>query len=317
METTVHFVGIDVAKARLAIAVRPTGEQWMVPNDGAGISQLVTRLQELAPTLVVLEATGGLEIPLAAALAAARLPLAVVNPRQVRDFAKAVGQLAKTDALDAQLLARFADALRPTPRPLPEAQALALSALLARRRQVMGMLVAEQQRLGTALPTVRPRVEAHITWLRQELAELDAELQGTIRNSPVWRETERLLRTVPGVGPVLAMTLVADLPELGQLNRKQIAALVGWAPLNCESGLLRGRRIVWGGRARVRAAMYMSTLVAVKHNPVLRAFYERLLAAGKPKKVALTACMHKLLLTLNALLRQGVAWQSPAQAVAS
>jgi transposase len=316
METTPRFVGIDVAKARLDIAVRPTGDQWAVPNDEAGISQLVTRLQEFAPVLIVLEATGGLEIPLAAALAAAGLPLAVVNPRQVRDFAKAVGQLAKTDVLDAQLLARFADVIRPTSRPLPEAQAQALSALLARRRQVIGMLVAEQQRLGTALPTVRPRVEAHIAWLRQELGELDTELQGTIRNSPVWREKERLLRTVPGVGPVLSMTLVADLPELGQLNRKQIGALVGLAPLNCESGILRGRRIIWGGRGRVRAALYMSTLVAVKHNPSLRAFYDRLLAAGKPKKLALIACMHKLLLTLNALLRQGVAWHPPAQAVA-
>lgn len=317
METTPRFVGIDVAKARLDVAVRPTDDQWNVPNDEAGISQLVTRLQELAPVLIVLEATGGLELPLAAALVAAGLPLAVVNPRQVRDFAKAVGQLAKTDALDAQLLARFADVIRPTPRPLPAAQAQALSALLARRRQVIGMLVAEQQRLGTALSTVRPRIEAHIAWLRQELAQLDAELQATIRESPVWREKERLLRTVPGVGPVLSMTLVADLPELGQLNRKQIAALVGLAPLNCESGSLRGRRIIWGGRGRVRAALYMSTLVAVKHNPVLRAFYDRLLAAGKPKKVALIACMHKLLLTLNALLRQAMAWHPPAHAVAA
>ncbi len=317
MDTTAPFVGIDVAKARLDVAVRPSGDQWAVPNDEAGISQLVTRLHELAPSLIVLAATGGLELPLAAALATAGLPLAVVNPRQVRDFARAVGQLAKTDALDAQLLARFADAIRPTPRPLPEAQAQALSALLARRRQVIGMLVAEQQRLGTALPTVRPRVAAHIAWLRQDLADLDAELQGTIRNSPIWRERERLLRTVPGVGPVLSMTLVADLPELGQLSRKQIAALVGLAPLNCESGILRGRRIVWGGRGRVRAALYMSTLVAVKHHPVLRPFYERLLTAGKPKKVALTACMHKLLLILNALLRHGAAWHPPAQAVAS
>jgi transposase len=317
METTPRFVGIDVAKARLDVAVRPTADQWNVPNDEAGISQLVTRLQELAPDLIVLEATGGLELPLAAALAAVGLPLAVVNPRQVRDFAKAVGQLAKTDALDAQLLARFADVIRPTPRPLLAAQAQALSALLARRRQVIGMLVAEQQRLGTALSPVRPRIEAHIAWLRQELAQLDAELQATIRESPVWREKERLLRTVPGVGPVLSMTLVADLPELGQLNRKQIAALVGLAPLNCESGRLRGRRIIWGGRGRVRAALYMSTLVAVKHNPVLRAFYDRLLAAGKPKKVALIACMHKLLLTLNALLRQAVAWHPPAHAVAA
>jgi transposase len=179
------------------------------------------------------------------------------------------------------------------------------------------MLVAEQQRLGTALPTVRPRIETHLAWLRQELSELDTELHETIRRSPVWREKEQLLRTVPGVGPVLAMTLVADLPELGQLGRKQIAALVGLAPLNCESGLLRGRRIVWGGRGRVRAALYMSTLVAIKHNPVLRPFYERLLAAGKPKKVALTACMHKLLIIVNALLRERVAWRAPLPAPAS
>jgi transposase len=315
METTPCFVGIDIAKARLDIAIRPSGEQWTAPNDEPGIEQLVSRFQELAPALVVLEATGGLEIPLAAALAAGGVPLAIVNPRQVRDFAKAVGQLAKTDALDAQLLARFGEAIRPTPRPVPDAQAQALAALLARRRQVIGMLVAEQQRLGTMLPAVRPRLEAHIAWLRQELAELDAELHQAIRSSPVWREKERLLRTVPGVGPVLAMTLVADLPELGQLNRKQIAALVGLAPLNCESGILRGRRIIWGGRGRVRAALYMSTLVAIKHNPALRPFYERLLAAGKPKKVALTACMHKLLLALNALLRKRVAWEPPPRAI--
>lgn len=315
METTACFVGIDVARARLDIAVRPSGEQWTARNDEAGIEQLVARLKELAPTLVVLEATGGLEIPLAAALTAG-VALAVINPRQARDFAKAVGQLAKTDALDAQLLARFAEAVRPVPRPVPDTQAQALAALLARRRQIIGMLVAEQQRLGTALPPVRPRIATPIAWLRQELGELDTELHETIRQSPVWHEKEQLLRTVPGGGPVRAMTLVADLPELGPLGRKQIAALVGLAPLNCESGLLRGRRIVWGGRARVRAALYMSTLVAIEHNPVLRPFYERLLAAGKPKQVALTACMHKLLLALNALLRQRVAWQAPA-AVAS
>ncbi len=255
MTATATFVGIDVAKSYLDLAVRPAGGHQRLAHDEAGIAQIVAQLQALRPTLVVLEATGGLAVPLAAALATAGLPVAVVNPRQVRDFAKATGKLAKTDALDAQLLARFADAIRPTPRPLPEAQAQALSASLARRRQVIGMLVAEQHRLGTALPTVRPRVETHIAWLRQELAELDAELQGTIRKSPVWREKEQLLRTVPGVGPVLSMTLVADLPELGQLSRKQIAALVGLAPLNCESGILRGRRIVWGGRGRVRAAL--------------------------------------------------------------
>ena len=317
MEIPACFVGIDVAKARLDLAVRPSGEQWTARNDEAGITEVVARLTTLAPTLVVLEATGGLEVPLAAALTAAGVALAVINPRQARDFAKAVGQLAKTDALDARLLARFAEAVRPVPRPVPAEQAQALAALLARRRQISGMLVAEQQRLGTARPPVRPRIEAPLAWLRQELSELDAELQATIRHSPVWREKEQLLRTVPGVGPVLAMTLIAELPELGQLGRKPIAALVGLAPFPCESGRLRGRRMVWGGRGRVRAALYMSTLVAVKHHPVLRPFYERLLAAGKPKKVALTACMHKRLLALNALLRKQVAWQAPAPTAGS
>ena len=314
MESAAVFIGIDVAKTRLDVALRPSGEHWTAPNDDIGISDLVQRLKSLQPTLVVLEATGGLEIPVTAALAAAEVPLAVINPRQVRDFAKAVGQLAKTDALDAHLLARFAEVIRPASRPLPDAQAQALSALLARRSQVVSMLVAEQQRLGTTLPPVRPRVEAHIAWLRQELADIDRDLRQTIRSSPVWREKDDLLRSVPGIGPVLSTTLVAELPELGALDRKQIAALVGVAPLNCESGILRGRRIIWGGRSRVRAALYMATLVAIHHNPVIRQFYERLCAAGKAKKVALTACLHKLLIILNAIVRQRLPWQAPAQA---
>ena len=314
MESAAVFIVIDVAKTRLAVALRPSGEHWTAPNDDTGISDLVQRLKSLQPTLVVLEATGGLEIPVTAALAAAEVPLAVINPRQVRDFAKAVGQLAKTDALDAHLLARFAEVIRPASRPLPDAQAQALSALLARRSQVVSMLVAEQQRLGTTLPPVRPRVEAHIAWLRQELADIDRDLRQTIRSSPVWREKDDLLRSVPGIGPVLSTTLVAELPELGALDRKQIAALVGVAPLNCESGILRGRRIIWGGRSRVRAALYMATLVAIHHNPVIRQFYERLCAAGKAKKVALTACLHKLLIILNAIVRQRLPWQASAQA---
>ena len=312
METTATFVGIDVAQARLDIAVRPSGEQWTSPHDEAGIAALVARLQALSPTLVVLEATGGRELPLASALTAAQVPTAIVNPRQVRDFAKAVGQLAKTDALDAQVLARFAEAVRPTPRTLPDAPAQELAALLTRRRQVVAMLTAERQRLSTTRPSVRPRVQAHVEWLREELRALDAELHERIRTSPLWREHEALLRTVPGVGPVLALTLLAHLPELGTLDRKPIAALVGLAPLPADSGTRRGRRVIWGGRAQVRATLYMSTLVAVKHNPVLRRFYEHLLAAGKPKKLALVACMHKLLLILNALLRQRTPWQPPA-----
>ena len=314
MDAAAVFVGIDVGKAYLDVAVRPAGTHERLPNDEAGIAQLVDRLRAAPPALVVLEATGGLEVPLTAALATVGLSVAVVNPRQVRDFAKAVGQLAKTDALDAYLLARFAEVVRPEPRPLPDADAQALSALLTRRRQVIAMLVAEQQRLATTAAALRPRVEAHIAWLRQERDELDRQLREQVRGSPVWREDDDLLQSVPGVGPVLSTTLIAELPELGRLNRKQIATLVGVAPLNCESGILRGRRIVWGGRAQVRAALWMGTLVAVQHNPVLRQFYGRLVAAGKPKKVALTACMHKLLVILNALLRQRARWQAAAQA---
>lgn len=317
MDTPPVFVGIDVAKNHLDVASRPEGATWQVPNDEAGIPPLVTQLQEQAPTLIVLEATGGLEAPVAAALATAGLAVAVVNPRQVRAFAHAVGQLAKTDVLDAQLLARFAEVVRPPARPLPDTQAQALTAVLTRRSQIVAMLVAEQQRLGTTPLALRPRVEAHLTWLRTERDALDRELQQTLRTSPLWRAREHLLRSVPGVGPVMALTLIAELPELGQLNRKQIAALVGVAPLNWDSGRLRGRRGIWGGRARVRAVLYMSALVASQHNPVLRPFYERLLAAGKLKKVALTACMHKLLIILNALVRQGVTWCPPTPVAAS
>jgi transposase len=307
-------VGIDVAKARLDVAVRPGGAGWAVPNDEDGIATLVARLAPLAPTLVVLEATGGLEVPAAAALAEAGLPVAVVNPRQVRDFARAVGQLAKTDALDAQLLARFGDVVRPVPRPLPDADAQALAALVARRRQVLAMLTAERQRLGTARAPVRERVRAHVAWLEQELAALDDDLRQRVQESPIWRTKEDLLRSVPGIGPVVATSLLAELPELGTLDRKRLAALVGVAPLNRDSGTLRGKRLVWGGRGRVRTALYMAALVAVRHNALLRAFYARLLRAGKPKKVALTACMHKLLLILNAVLRAGAPWRQPATA---
>jgi transposase len=315
MSTAAIYVGIDVAKVRLDIAVRPSGDQWSAPNDDAGITEVVIRLQALSPTLIVLEATGGLELPATAALAAAGLPVAVVNPRQVRDFARATGRLAKTDALDAQVLARFAEAVQPTPRSVPDAQAQELTALLARRRQLIGMSVAERQRLGSALPAVRVRIETHIAWLDQERAEVDRELGRRLQESILWQEKDRVLRSVPGVGPVLATTLIADLPELGELNRKEIAALVGVAPLNRDSGSLRGRRTVWGGRGRVRTALYMATLVATRHNPVLRSFYERLCATGKAKKVALTACMHKLLTILNAMVKHDAVW-SPTTAQA-
>ncbi len=303
------YVGINVAKAHLDGAVLPTGEQWRTPNDEVGIADVVTRLRDPLPTLVVLDATGGLEFPVVAALAAAGVPVAVVNPRQVRDFAKATGKLAKTDSLDAQVLAHFAQAVRPEPRPLPDAQAQALEALLVRRRQVVAMLTAEKNRLSRAHAPVRQRVQAHITYLEQELGHLDADLGNALHSSPLWREQDTLLQSVPGVGPVLSLTLLAALPELGTLDRRRISSLVGVAPLNRDSGTRRGKRTVWGGRATVRAVLYMGALVASRWNPVLRTFYRRLCAAGKPKKVALTACMRKLLTILNAILKHRTPWQ--------
>lgn len=308
MSTATLFVGIDIAKSRVDVALRPTGEAWTCGNDGPGIAQIITRLQEVRPALVVLEATGGLEVPLTAALAAAALPVVVVNPRQVRDFAKATGKLAKTDRIDARVLAHFGDAVRPEPRPVPDEVTRGLSALVARRRQVVEMLTAERNRLGSASTSVQARITAHITWLQDELEELDDQLGHAVRESPVWREKESLLRSAPGVGPVLSRTLLADLPELGTLGRKQIAALVGVAPLNRDSGRRCGIRAVWGGRAQVRAVLYMATLVATRFNPVVKAFYEHLLAAGKEKKVAQTACMRKLLTILNAMMKHHTPW---------
>lgn len=302
-------VGIDVAKAALDVALHPSGETWRVSNDEAGIAPLVARLKALAPTVVVLEASGGLEWPVAAALGTAGLPVAVVNPRQVRDFAKATGRLAKTDRLDALVLARFGEAVRPEPRPLAEETTRAVEALLTRRRQVVDMLTAERNRRHTAPTVLHAELDEHIAWLRRRLAELDRALGKALQASPLWRARDDLLRSVKGVGPVLSSTLLLNLPELGQLDRKQLAALVGVAPLNRDSGTLRGKRTTWGGRAHVRAALYMGTLVASRFNPAIHAQYQRLLRAGKPKKVALVACMRKLLLILNALLRDGVRWQ--------
>ena len=313
MADTPQYIGIDVPKPLLDVAVRSARDSWRAANTHEGIADLDDRLRDMQLALVVLEATGGYEHALTAALAIAGLPLAVVNPRQVRDFAKSTGKLAKTDSLDAQALAHFAEAVRPEPRPLPDDDARALEALLARRRQVVGMLVAEKNRLHTAAPPVGERIEAHIEWLEQELRDLDRELEHAIRNSRVpsgcWREKDQLLRSVPGIGPVLSTTLLAELPELGMLTRHQIAALVGVAPLNRDSGSLRGRRTVWGGRTRVREALYMGTLAAARFNPVIKAFYDRLCAAGKPKKVALTACMRKLLTILNAMLAHNTPWR--------
>lgn len=309
------YVGIDVAKARLDIAVRPTGEAWSVTNEETGIAAVISRLGQLTPALVVLEATGGLEVPLVAALAATKLPVVVVNPRQVRDFARATGKLAKTDTIDARVLAHFGEAVRPRPRPLPDAQSQALMALLARRRQIVGMLTAEKNRFQTASPPVREDIQRHITWLEGDLSKLDKDMEDAVHHSPVWREKEELLRSVPGVGRVVAMNLLIDLPELGSLDRKQIAALVGVAPLNRDSGTMRGKRTVWGGRARLRAALYMAALAASRYNPVIAVFYHRLCEAGKAKKVALTACMRKLLTMLNAIVKHGTPWGQPSPVV--
>ena len=304
------FVGIDVAKAELVVALRPEGAQSSVPQTEAGWAALALKLQALAPALVLLEATGGLEVPVAGTLGAAGLPVAVVNPRQVRDFAKATGILAKTDGVDAHVLARFGEAVRPVPRPIPDAAARALEALVTRRRQLVEMLTGEQNRLATTPKPLRPRLEAHIRWLRRELANLDDELRQAIQSHPCWRVQEDLLRSVPGVGPVLAVTLLAHLPELGQLSRRAIAALVGVAPWSRESGTWRGARRCWGGRAAVRPVLYMGTLVAIRHNPILRAFYERLRQAGKLKKVAIVACMRKLLTILNAMMKHQQPWSA-------
>ncbi len=306
------YTGIDVSKGRLDVAVRPAGEQWGVANDPEGIDDLVARLEGLRPSLIVLEASGGYERPVVAALASAGLSVAVVNPRQARDFARATGKLAKTDELDARALAHFAEAVKPEVRPVPDEQAREFAAIMARRRQVVGMLVAEGNRLETAVSPVRERIEAHIEFLEAELDELDSDLDKAIRESSVWREKDVLLQSVPGVGPRVSATLLADLPELGSLENKKLAALVGVAPLNRDSGVFRGKRRVWGGRVAVRQMLYMAAVTAARCNPVFRQFYGRLRAAGKPKKVALTACMRKLLLVLNAMLRHGTRWSQPA-----
>ena len=308
--TVERYAGVDVSKARLDVAVRPTGERYSLANEPEGIDALVGGLEEAGPELVVLEATGGFERPAAAALAASGIAVAVVNPRQARDFAKATGTLAKTDKIDAYVLARFAEALKPEPRTLPGEEALLLGEILGRRRQLIGMLVAENNRLSAIVSApVKRRIRAHMRWLEKELSRTDLELEEILEASPVWRENEALLRSVPGVGPTLARTLLAELPELGTITHKRLSALVGVAPFNRDSGRIRGKREVWGGRARVRTALYMSAMVASKHNPLIREFYERLVEAGKPKKVALVACMRKLLAILNAMMRDRRPWR--------
>ena len=314
MSTNVDvWVGIDVSKETLEVAARPSGERWSLSNADRAFPELVARLRALAPAGIVLEATGGLEVPVVSALGLAGVPVIVANPRQVRDFAKALGKLAKTDRIDADLLALFGERLRPVPRPLPDEATRRLEALVVRRRQIVEMVTAEQHRRSSA-PThvVRQRIQKHIAWLQGELATIDQELDGAVRRSPLWRTKDDLLRSVPGVGRILALSVLTQLPELGTLNRKQIAALAGVAPLNRDSGTLRGRRCIWGGRGPLRAVLYMATLVATRRNPILAAVYQRLLAAGKPKKVALVACMRKLLTILNAMVAHTTRWQAAA-----
>jgi transposase len=303
------WIGIDVAKAWLDVAGDDAAAAVQrCANDGAGIAALVDTLVAAAPRLIVLEASGGHEIAVTAALAGAGLPVAVVNPRQVRDFARATGRLAKTDALDARLLARFAARIQPPVRPLPDATAQALGALMARRRQLLEMRTAEHNRRPTLPVRLRPSLDAHVRLLSQQIAEVDRDVTQTLRESPVWQAKEDLLRTIPGIGPVVARTLLAELPELGTLDRGQVACLAGVAPLNCDSGQRSGARHCWGGRAPVRAALYMATVCAIHRNPVIAPVYARLRKAGKPVKVAMVACMRKLLLIANAVLRDGTIW---------
>lgn len=303
------FIGLDIAKDHIDVHVRPSDEHWQVPQSDDGRAALVTRLAAVAPGLVVVESTGGYETAIVTALAVAHVPVAVVNPRQVRDFAKAIGRLAKTDALDAAVLALFAERVQPEVRPLPDEAHQELIALVARRRQLVDMLVAERNRLAGARRSVRASVQQHVRWLEHRIRDADSDLTTLIQRSPLWRAKDDLLRSVPGVGPTTSRLLIACLPELGTLSRREIASLVGVAPLNRDSGHQRGARVVWGGRAVVRGPLYMATLVATRCNPVIRGFYQRLRLAGKPRLVALVAAMRKLLTILNAMLKHQQPWQ--------
>ena len=304
-------VGIDVSKDRLDVHVRPGGQAFAVARDGKGLEELVERLGTFAPTLVALEATGGFETVVTAALAGAKLPVVVVNPAQIRAFAKALGQRAKTDPIDAAVIARFAEATKPEPRPLPDEATRLLADLVARRRQIIEMIGAERSReTRVTIPHLKKSIGRLIKALEKELSSLDGDIDDMVRGSPAWREKEDLLASVPGVGPVIARTLIGELPELGQLSRRQIAALVGLAPFTRQSGQWRGRSFIGAGRTAVRTALFMGAMVAKKHNPVLRAFCERLLRAGKPKMVALIAVARKLLTILNAILRDNRQWQT-------
>jgi transposase len=303
------FVGIDVSKSWLDVGVLSTGRVRRFDNDASGIEELMKLVNALENPLVVLEATGGLQMPVASELIAAGIRVAIVNPRQVRQFAKALGLLAKTDAIDAILLARFGEAMKPDCRPLPSTETQLLHALVARRRQLTTMLVSEKNRLGSSPLAIQDNIAKHIAWLKEQIDDIDKQAGKHIENSPSWRVKDELLRTVPGIGPVVARSLLAELPELGTLNQKQIASLVGVAPFNRDSGTLKGKRCIWGGRAQVRRVLYMAALVASRHNQTCRIFYQRLLAAGKPRKLALIALMRKMLVWINAMMRDEKPWE--------
>jgi len=303
------YAGIDVSKNQLDVAVSSSKEKWQFSNDENGIVQAVAKLKKLSPALIVLDPTGGLEAPIAGALVDGGMEVAVVNARQIREFARSTGKLAKTDTIDAQIMAKFAAATNPPARPLLDKETQEIKNLVNRRRQLLVMKNMEKNRLTTPAKSIKPKIMKHINWLKKEIKEIDLELRRSIEASSIWREKDDLLQSIPGVGKVLSSTLLASLPELGSLNRKQIAALVGVAPLNRDSGTLRGRRSVWGGRAPVRTALYMAALVASRYNPVIKAFYQRLLANGKAKKIALVACMRKLLVILNAVLKLRTPWR--------
>jgi len=303
------FIGIDVSKTRLDCCAYPVEDPWSVSNDETGFSNLIVRLEKMAVKLIVLEATGGLQIAATAALAAAGLPVVVVNPRQVREYARAKGILAKTDRIDARVLAMFAEAIKPQIRPLHDEATLELQSLQVRRHQLITMIVAEKNRLTTARKHVRRQIDQHIRWLEQRLTELENDIETTVRSSPLWKENSDLLKSITGIGSNTSAMLLATLPELGTLSNRQITALVGLAPFNRDSGQFRGKRMIQGGRARVRTALYMPTLAAIRHNPIIRGFYTRLIQAGKPPKVAITACMRKLLTILNAIIRTRKPWR--------
>ena len=303
-----NYIGIDVAKDSMEVAVHEGKEHWNFANDEAGLAKLIKKMKRLSPSLIVLEATGGYEITVAAELQSNGFQVAVVNPRHIRDFARSVGILAKTDILDAKVIARFAATVQPTPRALPTEETQRLGVIIMRRKQVIAMLIAEKNRLHKADPAVRERIKVHVSWLKQELDDINKELKQMVQDNPEWKEKDEIMQSVPGVGPNLSITLLSDFPELGSLNRKQTAALGGVAPFNRDSGMQRGKRAIWGGRDIVRTATYMAAFVAIRFNPLLKSFFDRLIAAGKPRKVALVACMRKLLCILNAMLKNRTPW---------